>query len=200
MRGVDLAYARPMKTSLAMVSLLAACGGGGGGGAVALADLGTQLSDVMCAKAFTCCTQAELSALFGSTTTHHHDDAVRDVSVGGPRRVHDPAIPGIGRRRPRDVRRQRCGRVSRRVLERHVRAVHGRRGGYGRTAGLHRVPGRPVSRPAAAARRTTSAPPAIARASSAARLRWTVTAWQSRRWARRATASARPGCIARSRP
>ncbi len=59
-----------MKTSLALATLLAACGGGdGGGGPIALTDLGTQLSDALCMKAFMCCTQAQLTSLFQSSTT-----------------------------------------------------------------------------------------------------------------------------------
>lgn len=61
-----------MKTSLALAMLLAACGGGDGsssGGPIAIGDLGTQLSDALCMKAFMCCTQQQLTALFGSTTT-----------------------------------------------------------------------------------------------------------------------------------
>jgi hypothetical protein len=60
-----------MKTSLALATLLAACGGdgGSGGGPIAITDLGTQLSDALCKKAFMCCTQPQLTALFQSTTT-----------------------------------------------------------------------------------------------------------------------------------
>ena len=67
---IDSAYAGSMRTILALAVILGACGGGGGGGgSVAIGDFGTQLSDTLCKKAFTCCTQLQLSTLFQSTTT-----------------------------------------------------------------------------------------------------------------------------------
>jgi hypothetical protein len=49
--------------------LVAACGGDGSSAATTLDELGPQLSQAECTKAFRCCTQDQLSALFQSAMT-----------------------------------------------------------------------------------------------------------------------------------